>query len=113
MKRDNMTSTTPFLAPFCPLISKLFFRTVIGPILMLAFGLVDKCLKIFVLLQKSQKIEILLHLGVPDNQILLHFSVPDNPILLRFSVPDNQILIHFGVPNNCSMNISSEPCQGH
>ena len=31
------------------------------------------------------RIEILLHLGVPDNQILLHFSVPDNQILL-FSV---------------------------
>ena len=53
------------------------------------------------------RIEILLHLGVPDNQILLHFSVPDNQILLRFGVPDNQILLHFGVPDNCSMNISS------
>ena len=46
------------------------------------------------------RIEILLHLGVPDNQILLHFSVPDNQILLRFGVPDNQILLHFGVPDN-------------
>ena len=53
------------------------------------------------------KIEILLHLGVPDNQILLHFSVPNNQILLRFGVPDNQILLYFGVPDNCSMNISS------
>ena len=28
-------------------------------------------------------------------------------ILLRLGVPDNQILLHFGVPHNCSMNISS------
>ena len=44
------------------------------------------------------RIEILLHLGVTDNQILLHFSVPDNQILLRFCVPNNQILLHLGVP---------------
>ena len=44
------------------------------------------------------RIEILLRLGVPDNQILLHFSVPNNQILLRFGVPDKQILFHFGVP---------------
>ena len=53
------------------------------------------------------RIEILLHLGVPDDQILLHFSVPNNQILLRFSVPNKQILLHVGVPDNCSMNISS------
>ena len=51
-------------------------------------------------------IEILLHLGVPDNQILLHFSVPKNKILLCFGVHANQILLLFGVPDNCSMNIS-------
>ena len=46
------------------------------------------------------RINILLYLGVPDNQILLHFSVPDNQILLHFGVPDNQILLHFSVPDN-------------
>ena len=51
------------------------------------------------------RIEILLHLGVPDNQILLHFSVPNNQIFLCFGVPDNQILLHFGVSDNCLMNI--------
>ena len=39
------------------------------------------------------RIEILLHLGVPNNKILLHFSVSDNQILLRFGVPDSQILL--------------------
>ena len=53
------------------------------------------------------RIEILLHLGVPNDQILLHFSVPDNQILLCFGVPNNQILLNFGVPDNCSINISS------
>ena len=43
-------------------------------------------------------VEILLHLGVPDNQILLHFGVPDNQILVRFGVPDNQILLHLVSP---------------
>ena len=65
-------------------------------------------------LKKSQnilfifiRIEILFHVGVPDNQILLHLGVPNQQILLRFGVPDNQVLLHFGVPDNCSMNISS------
>ena len=57
-------------------------------------------------------IEMLLHLGIPNNQILLHFSVPDNQILIRLGVPNNQILLHFGVPNSWSMNISFQPCLG-
>ena len=48
------------------------------------------------------RIEILLQLGVPDNQILLHFGVTDNQILRRFAVPANQILLHFSVPDKCS-----------
>ena len=44
------------------------------------------------------RIEILLHVGVPDNQILLHFGVHNNQILLHFDVPDNKILLCFGVP---------------
>ena len=52
------------------------------------------------------RIEMLLILGVPNNQIVLHFSVPNNQILLRFGVHNNQVLLHFGVPDDCSMNIS-------
>ena len=37
------------------------------------------------------RIEILLHLDVPNIQILLHFNVPDNQFLLHFGVPNNQI----------------------
>ena len=46
------------------------------------------------------RIEIWLHMDVPDNQIVFHFSVPDNQILLRFGVPNNQILLHLNVPDN-------------
>ena len=52
--------------------------------------------------KKQFRIEILLHLGVPDNQTLLHFGVPYNKIALCFGVLNNQILLHLGVPDNCS-----------
>ena len=55
------------------------------------------------------RIEILLHLGIPDNQILFNFGVPDN-----------QILLYFGVPDNCSSGpgmvgriYSLSSCRGH
>ena len=85
-------------------------------------------LKIFLQLKKKFRrwyfcffsTEILLYLGVTDNQILLHFAVPDNQILLRLSVPDKPILLHLGVPNNCSSGpgmsgriYSLNRCWGH
>ena len=59
------------------------------------------------------RIEISLHLGVPNTKVLLHLDIPNNKILLHFIVPDNQILLHIGVPDNCSMNNSSRPWLGH
>ena len=48
--------------------------------------------------------EILLHLGAPDNKILLHFGVHDKQILLRSGVPDNKILF----PSVCPRQLVNE-----
>ena len=61
---------------------------------------------IFRLKNYQTKIDILMHVGVPDNQISLHFGVPHYQIQLHFGVPHNQISLHFGVPNNqISLNL--------
>ena len=52
-------------------------------------------------------IEILLYLGVPDNQISLHFDVSYSQISLYFDVPNNWISLNFDVPNNCLSSPSS------
>ena len=94
---------------------------------LVGIGIGRKMLKKQIFLKNIQKIfkiifriEILLHLGVPDKQILLNFGVPNNQILLLFRVPDNQILLHCGVPDNCSSGqgmarriYSLTSCRGH
>ena len=59
--------------------------------------------------KKSQKFDLIFF----RIEISLHLGVPDNQSLLQFSVPDKQMLLHFGVSDNWSMNISSQPCLGH
>ena len=98
-----------------------FLKKKLSSLSSVGIGISGKMFKNYFLTSKNSRkfsltffgMEILLQLGVLDNQILLHFSVPDNKILLPFCVPDNQILLHFGVPDNCSMNISSKPWLGN
>ena len=72
--------------------------SIFGPYVQLALGLMGNCFFFLIIFKNFQtfnqtnfRLEILLHLGVPNNQILLCFGVPDN-----------QTLLHLGVPDNCS-----------
>ena len=55
------------------------------------------------------RIEMLLHLGIPDNQILFDFGFTDNQILLHFGVPDNWS----SCPGMVGRIYSLSSCQGH